>query len=225
VVYITTTVGRYLQTLALTDFWPTDGGFCLGQIAEHPFGTIKHSMNQGYFLTRGLTNVRTEMSLTMLAYSIKRVIRILGVSRMIAALAVLGPSFLLSQHLRRRAFVDRSCPICHENSLILCTFHTASRLVRRTPPLQLAQLSDLWYNIADPVLLCTRFPIPIGGAGATDRHGKLNNLKPLATLLVTILLFIFAAWKGGVMNLMCAAAVELGVHLAIKVGSRVESRT
>jgi len=57
-------------------------------IAEHPFGTIKHSMNQGYFLMRGLTNVRTEMSLTMLAYSIKRVIRILGVSRMVAALAV-----------------------------------------------------------------------------------------------------------------------------------------
>ena len=56
-------------------------------IAEHPFGTIKHSVNQGYFLMRGLTNVRTEMSLTMLAYSDKRVIRILGVSRMVAALA------------------------------------------------------------------------------------------------------------------------------------------
>lgn len=27
-------------------------------IAEHPFGTIKHGMNQGYFLTRGLANVR-----------------------------------------------------------------------------------------------------------------------------------------------------------------------
>ena len=67
--------------------------------------------------------------------------------------------------------------------------------------------------------------MPTKGAGATDRHSKLNNLKPLATLFVTLLLFTFAAWKGGVMNLMCAVAVELGVHLAIKVGSRVESRT
>mgnify|MGYP001812505856 FL=1 len=36
-------------------------------IIEQPFGTVKHSMNQGYFLTRGLPNVRSEMSLTVLA--------------------------------------------------------------------------------------------------------------------------------------------------------------
>ena len=35
-------------------------------LAEHPFGTIKRAMNQGYFLMRGLTKVRTEMSLTIL---------------------------------------------------------------------------------------------------------------------------------------------------------------
>ena len=55
-------------------------------IVEHPFGTIKNSMNQGHFLMRGLPNVRSEMSLTVLAYNIKRVINILGVQNMVAAL-------------------------------------------------------------------------------------------------------------------------------------------
>jgi len=55
-------------------------------LAEHPFGTIKRAMNQGYFLMRGLTKVRAEMSLTILAYNLKRVINILGVSKMVEAL-------------------------------------------------------------------------------------------------------------------------------------------
>ena len=57
------------------------------QLVEHPFGTIKRAWNQGYFLTRRLENVRTEMSLTILAYNLKRVIKILGVPRMMEALA------------------------------------------------------------------------------------------------------------------------------------------
>ena len=56
-------------------------------IVEHPFGTIKRSMDQGYFLTRRLCNVRTEMSLTMLAYNMKRVIGLRGTSELVAALA------------------------------------------------------------------------------------------------------------------------------------------
>jgi len=55
-------------------------------IVEHPFGTIKHSMGQGYFLTRGLSGVRTEISLTMLAYNIKRVVGLKGVPELLAAL-------------------------------------------------------------------------------------------------------------------------------------------
>jgi transposase len=57
------------------------------QLAEHPFGTIKHAWNQGHFLTRGLPNVRAEMALTVLAYNLKRAIKILGVSWMVQALA------------------------------------------------------------------------------------------------------------------------------------------
>ena len=56
-------------------------------LVEHPFGTIKRSMNQGYFLTRGLKSVATEMSLSVLAYDLLRVVNILGVPRMIRALA------------------------------------------------------------------------------------------------------------------------------------------
>ena len=57
------------------------------RLAEHPFGTIKHHWDQGHFLMRKLPNVRAELSLSVLAYNIKRVIKILGVSRMIEALA------------------------------------------------------------------------------------------------------------------------------------------
>lgn len=54
-------------------------------LAEHPFGTIKRAMNQGYFLMRGLTKVGAETSLTILAYNLKRVINILGVRTMMEA--------------------------------------------------------------------------------------------------------------------------------------------
>ncbi len=57
------------------------------RLAEHPFGTIKHHWDQGHFLTRKLPNVRAEMALTILAYNIKRAIKILGVQIMIEALA------------------------------------------------------------------------------------------------------------------------------------------
>ncbi len=52
-----------------------------------PFGTIKHHWDQGYFLTRKLPNVRAETALTILASSMKRTIKILGVRKMIEALA------------------------------------------------------------------------------------------------------------------------------------------
>ena len=52
---------------------------------EHPFGSIKQWMGQGAFLMRGLENVRAEFSLTALAYNMRRVINILGVRAMIAA--------------------------------------------------------------------------------------------------------------------------------------------
>ncbi|MBI4429444.1 MAG: IS1182 family transposase [Ignavibacteriales bacterium] len=49
-------------------------------LSEHPFGTLKHGWNQRYFLLRGLHKVRTEMSLSVLAYNMRRAMNILSVA-------------------------------------------------------------------------------------------------------------------------------------------------
>jgi len=56
------------------------------ELAEHPFGTIKRSMNQGYFLLKGIQKVTTETGLTVLSYNLKRVMNIMGVAEMIRSL-------------------------------------------------------------------------------------------------------------------------------------------
>jgi transposase len=56
------------------------------QTVEHPFGTIKLWMGATHFLMRTLERVRTEMSLHVLAYNLKRVMRLLGIGGMIAAM-------------------------------------------------------------------------------------------------------------------------------------------
>jgi Transposase DDE domain len=56
------------------------------QRVGHPCGTIKHANDQGYFLMKGLKNVRAEFSLSCLAYNLKRVINILGVPQLLVAL-------------------------------------------------------------------------------------------------------------------------------------------
>lgn len=48
------------------------------QTVEHPFGTIKSWMGSTHFLTRTLDRVGTEMSLHVLAYNLKRVMKLLG---------------------------------------------------------------------------------------------------------------------------------------------------
>ena len=55
-------------------------------LVEHPFGTLKRWMGTEHFLTRGFAQVRTEMSLQVLAYNLKRAINLLGVCALIAAL-------------------------------------------------------------------------------------------------------------------------------------------
>ncbi len=53
---------------------------------EHPFGTLKHWMGASHFLTRGLDRVRTEMSLHVLAYNMRRMLNIMGVKGLIEAI-------------------------------------------------------------------------------------------------------------------------------------------
>lgn len=56
-------------------------------LAEHPFGTLKHHWHHGNFLMKRLPNVCTEMSLSILAYNLKRAINVLGVKVLLEALA------------------------------------------------------------------------------------------------------------------------------------------
>lgn len=55
-------------------------------LIEHIFGTIKRSMDQGYFLLCTRNKVAAEMSLTVLAYNLKRAIKIVGVKGLIGGL-------------------------------------------------------------------------------------------------------------------------------------------
>jgi len=56
-------------------------------IVEHPFGTIKRTMDAGYMLTKGKQSVSGELALTFLAYNLKRAINILGTKRVINAIS------------------------------------------------------------------------------------------------------------------------------------------
>ncbi len=55
-------------------------------IAEHPFGTLKAWIELTHFLTRALKRVSTEISLHVLAYTMKRAIAILGAGPLMEAI-------------------------------------------------------------------------------------------------------------------------------------------
>jgi len=56
------------------------------QTAEHPFATLKAWMGATHFLTKTLPRVRTEMSLHILAYNMKRAMNILGARPLLEAI-------------------------------------------------------------------------------------------------------------------------------------------
>ncbi len=56
------------------------------ETVEHPFGTIKAWMGATHFLMRTLRHVRTEMALNVLAYNLTRVMNIIGVRSLMAAI-------------------------------------------------------------------------------------------------------------------------------------------
>ena len=57
------------------------------QLAEHPFGTIKRWFGYTHFLLKGLEKVRCEWSLTTLAYNLKRVLNLVNIEKLMAAVA------------------------------------------------------------------------------------------------------------------------------------------
>jgi transposase len=56
------------------------------ETVEHPFGTIKYWMGYTHFQMKTLKRVGTEMALHVLAYNLKRVMNIIGIGPLIAAM-------------------------------------------------------------------------------------------------------------------------------------------
>lgn len=55
-------------------------------IVEHPFGTIKRTMNFYHLLLRSFRKVRGEVSIAFFTYNLKRAINILGVEKFLGDL-------------------------------------------------------------------------------------------------------------------------------------------
>jgi hypothetical protein len=56
------------------------------ETVEHPFGTLKMRMGATHFLMKTLPKVATEMALHVLAYNLTRVMNIVGVRPLLAAI-------------------------------------------------------------------------------------------------------------------------------------------
>lgn len=88
------------------------------QLVEHPFGTLKRAMAHGYFLTKGLQQVSGEMSLSVLAYNMKRVLNIMGIERLLETVktmkksAPVFSSYFYQLWRRKVVFVFFNTPIC-----------------------------------------------------------------------------------------------------------------
>jgi len=67
------------------DRMPQAGGL-RRQTVEHAFGTLKARMGATHFLTKTLPKVKTELSLHVLAYNLKRMIKLVGVQPLIAVM-------------------------------------------------------------------------------------------------------------------------------------------
>ena len=57
---------------------------------EHVFGTLKHWMGSTHFLMKTLEHVRTEISLHVLAYNLKRLIGLVGMAKTLKAMRLAG---------------------------------------------------------------------------------------------------------------------------------------
>jgi transposase len=67
---------------------------------EHPYATIKAWMGSTHFLTKGMERVKTEMSLHVLAYNFRRLMALVGMQGMLAAIRAYA-LFLTLQGLLR----------------------------------------------------------------------------------------------------------------------------
>ena len=56
------------------------------ETVEHPFGTLKMRMGATHFLMKTLSRVASEMALHVLAYNLTRVMNIIGIQPLTAAM-------------------------------------------------------------------------------------------------------------------------------------------
>src|SRR3982751_3901250 len=77
---------KVLETMQARLDGAPEGARLRRQTVEHLFGTLKNWMGSAHFLTKTLPRVRTEMSLQVLAYNLKRAIKVLGTRPLIAAM-------------------------------------------------------------------------------------------------------------------------------------------
>jgi Transposase DDE domain len=99
------------------------------ETVEHPFGTIKARMGATHFLMKRLKNVKTEMALAVLAYNLTRVMNIIGIKPLIAAIR-------LFSRLISRTCAEMIIWIALTASLSpTCELHRNPRLRIRAAPL------------------------------------------------------------------------------------------
>jgi len=77
---------------------------------------MKRGMDQGYFLLKDLRKVQGEFSLTALAYYLKRVLNIVGVPQVVAALAQAGSHRRCASVRSPRGSRDAACTPCPPTS-------------------------------------------------------------------------------------------------------------
>jgi len=56
-------------------------------LSEHPFGTVKRALGASYFLLKGIEKVTAESALAFLSYNFIRAMRLIGVPKLLAAMA------------------------------------------------------------------------------------------------------------------------------------------
>ena len=65
------------------------------ELSEHPFGTLKRSLNGSYFLTRGQKHVEAEVAMLCLAYNIRHAINRIGVPELLRKIRALARALIL----------------------------------------------------------------------------------------------------------------------------------
>ena len=81
-------------------------------ISEHPFGTIKRSMDSSYFLLRKNAKVTGEFALFSLAYNLRRAVTILGFDEVMRRITRNTPLYFIclypdSKNCRKNKLTDQ----------------------------------------------------------------------------------------------------------------------